>query len=205
MKILGYCRVSTSEQDVHSQRMQILDYAHKQKLVIDEFIESEASSRLSPKERKIDEILTKLGSGDILIVTELSRLGRNMLETLNIINEMSERSIQIVFLQQIELSTNNPHSRLLSAIYAHFAQTEREFISMRTKSGLQAAKLRGVTLGRPRGSKNVVASEFEQYKAVIVKHRNLDVPLASILKIINSEREVKLSYTGLRYYLDTMV
>ena len=99
MKILGYCRVSTSEKDVYSQRMQILEYAHEQKLVIDEFIESEASSRLSPKERKIDEILTKLSSGDILLVTELSRLGRNMLETLNIINEMSERSIQLVFLR----------------------------------------------------------------------------------------------------------
>ena len=96
----------------------------------------------------------KLVEGDVLLVAELSRLGRNMLQTLNIINELSERGVQISFIRQPELSTTGPHTKLLLAIYSYFAETEREYISLRTKQGLVAARAKGKQLGRPKGSRD---------------------------------------------------
>jgi DNA invertase Pin-like site-specific DNA recombinase len=104
-------------------------------MLIDEFIEVDISSRKTKKERKIEMLTNKLQKGDILIVAELSRIGRNMLETLNIINELSEKGIQLVFVRQPELSTVGPHGKLILAIYSYFAEAEREYFSIRTKQG----------------------------------------------------------------------
>src|SRR5258708_9258437 len=113
-------------------------------MLIDHFIEAEVSSRKIQRERRITELLTVLELGDHLLVAELSRLGRNMLETLNIITSLTERNIRITFVRQPELSTSGTHGKLLLAIYSYFAKTERDFISLRTKQGLAAAKASGV-------------------------------------------------------------
>jgi len=80
MTVIGYIRVSTEQQDLDKQRHLLLEYAHQQQLQINEFIEIEISSRKSQRERRIIELLDRLQSGDLLLVAELSRLGRNMLE-----------------------------------------------------------------------------------------------------------------------------
>ena len=148
MKAIGYIRVSTDKQDLDKQRHLLLEYAQQKQLVIQEFIDAEVSSSRDTKERKIDELRSKLQKGDMLLVAELSRLGRNMLETLNIINELGESRINIIFARQPELSTAWPHPKLLLAIYSYFAEAERVYISMRTKQGLAAAKAEGKLLGR---------------------------------------------------------
>lgn len=78
MAVIGYVRVSTDNQTVDNQKLTIHEYANKNKLTIDRWVESRASSRKSLKERKIDELLRKLKENDILIVAELSRLGRSV-------------------------------------------------------------------------------------------------------------------------------
>ena len=86
----------------------------------------EISSQKNLRERRIEQILSKLETDDTLLVAELSRLGRNMLETLNMVNELIQREIQLIFVRQPELSTDGPHGQLLFVIYGYFAQTERE-------------------------------------------------------------------------------
>ncbi|MEM6699232.1 MAG: recombinase family protein, partial [Bacteroidota bacterium] len=147
MRVIAYTRISTDQQDLQKQKHLLLDYAQKKSWLIDEFIEVAVSSTKNTKLRKIDHLLEKLETGDILLVAELSRLGRNMLETLNIINALCEKSIKIVFVSQPELSTTTTHTKLLLAIYSYFAEAERAYISMRTKQGLAAAKAKGVKLG----------------------------------------------------------
>ena len=105
-------RVSTDKQDAQKQRHLLLQYAQQHKLLIDEFIEVEISSRRNTKERRIDELRAKLADGDTLIVAELSRLGRNMFETLNIINALGESGVRILFVRQPELSTDGPQTKL---------------------------------------------------------------------------------------------
>lgn len=201
-KVIGYSRISSSVQELDVQKQLLLEYAQRNRMIIDEFIESETSSRLTPKERKIDELINKLNSDDILLVAELSRLGRNMLETLNIINELTVKGIQIIFIRQPELSTNSSHGKLLMAIYSYFAESEREFISLRTKAGLATAKAKGKLLGRPRFAKNSKGSPFDIFKNEIKKNLKVGIPMNSILKIINSLSDKKLSYTALRYYIE---
>ena len=74
-KTLAYIRASTDKQDVQNQRLEILEYAREKSIKVDEFIALTMSSRKDSKHRRLDELLEKLGAGDTLIVTELSRLG----------------------------------------------------------------------------------------------------------------------------------
>lgn len=201
MRTIGYIRVSTEDQDLTKQKHLLLEYSQQQHVLIDEFIEVEMTSRKTPSQRRIDELFTKLQSGDRVIVAELSRLGRNMLETLNIINELSQKRITIIFIRKPELSTTGSHSKLLLAIYSYFAETEREFISIRTKQGLAAVRASGRKLGRPLGSRNRKQRILDPFKPAIEHYLSQRVPIASIMKVINPQLDKPLSYNSYKYYI----
>jgi DNA invertase Pin-like site-specific DNA recombinase len=201
MQVIGYIRVSTDKQDAEKQRHLLLQYSQQHKLLIDEFIDVEMSSRKNTKERRIDELLAKLVAGDTLIVAELSRLGRNMIETINIISGLSEKNVKLIFVRQPELSTTGPHTKLLLAIYSYFAEAEREFISLRTKQGLAAAKASGKLLGRPKGSRNK-ERVLDPYKEQIHQYLRLGLPLSAIQKLINPHLRKPVSYQTYKYFVE---
>jgi DNA invertase Pin-like site-specific DNA recombinase len=200
MLTVGYIRVSTDEQDLSKQRHLLFEYAQQQRLIIDQFIEAEVSSRKTPQERRIVELLNLLGTGDHLLVAELSRLGRNMLETLNIINSLGEKGIRITFVRQPELSTSGGHGRLLLAIYSYFAEAERDYISIRTKQGLAAARANGKLLGRPKGSRNKSGSVLSPFKQQIEEYHRLGLSIRAIQKLINPLLEKPATYNTFKYY-----
>ncbi len=201
MKTIGYIRVSSDKQDLEKQEHLLLQYAQSQQYVIDGFINVEISSRKDPKERRIDELMTTLQSRDRLLVAELSRLGRNMLETLNIINDLSENGVSIVFVRQPELSTTGQHGKLLLAIYSYFAEAEREYISMRTRQGLAAARAKGTQLGRPKGSKNKERT-LDPYRDQIQEYLQMGLNLAAIRKIVNHQLEKPITYNSFKYFVE---
>lgn len=201
MLTLSYIRVSTDEQDLSKQKHLLLEYAQQQKLIIDDFIEIEVSSRKTPQERRIIELLDLLKAGDHLLVAELSRLGRNMLETLNIINALSEQGIKITFVRQPELSTSGGHGKLLLAIYSYFAEAERDYISMRTKQGLAAAKANGKLLGRPKGSRNKNGSMLSRFTEQIQTYQKLGLSVRAIQKLINPHLEKPATYNTFKYFV----
>jgi DNA invertase Pin-like site-specific DNA recombinase len=100
-KTLGYLRTSTDKQEINNQRLEILEYARKEDLKVSDFIEAQVSSRKSLGERKMGELFEKLNAGDILIVTELSRIGRSTIEVLSIVKELVQNGIDIVFIKQM--------------------------------------------------------------------------------------------------------
>lgn len=200
MTVIGYVRVSTDRQDLEKQKHLLLQYAQAHQLLIDEFIHAEVSSRRSREERKIDELLAKLQAGDTLLVAELSRLGRNMLQTLNLINDLVTKDVNIVFVRQPELSTTGPHTKLLLAIYSYFAEAEREYISMRTRQGLAAARAKGKTLGRPKGSRNKERA-LDPYRDQILDYLKMGLSLAAVMKIINAQMEKPVTYNTYRYFV----
>jgi len=113
----------------------------------------------------------------------------------HLIQELNDRDIKLIFIRQPELSTfNTAHAKLLLAIYSYFAESEREFISLRTKQGLAAARASGKILGRPVGKKGI--SKFDKHhetmKALLLK----DVSMMAISKIIGDG-----SYMGIRNYI----
>jgi DNA invertase Pin-like site-specific DNA recombinase len=203
MKVIGYSRVSSSQQDVDKQQHLILTYALKHNFHVEDLISIEISSKASKEKRRINELIESLNPGDLLITAELSRLGRDMLQTLNIINELAEKEIDVIFIRQPELSTHGGRvqSKLLLAIYSYFAETERNFIALRTKQGLEAAKARGVQLGRPKGSSNRSGYRLDPYKDQILELKSLGLKARSIMKIINPLMEEPVSLSSFERYL----
>jgi len=199
---LGYIRVSTDQQDLEKQRHLLLEYAQQNKIIVTDFIEAEISAQKNQKKRKIEEILNRMNKDDVLLVAELSRLGRNMIETLNIINTLYEKGVKIIFIRQPELSTKGPHAKLLLAIYSYFAEAEREYISIRTKQGLAAVKAKGIKLGRPKGSKNKKSRRLDPYREQIKEFLELKLPLNSIRKIINKQLPDPLTYNSFKFFVN---
>jgi len=200
MKVIGYIRVSSDKQDLQKQEHLLLKYAQGHSIQISDFIKVEISSGKNPKERRIDELLTRLESGDVLLVAELSRLGRNMFEVINIINQLNEKGVKLIFVRQPELSTAGPYGKLLLAIYSYFAEAEREFISVRTKQGLEAARARGKQLGRPKGSRDK-ERVLDGHREKIKEYLQLNIPLRRIHSIINPQLKGPISYTAYRYFV----
>lgn len=200
MKAIGYTRVSSDKQDLQKQEHLLLKYAQQHDLRIQDFIEVEISSRRDTKERRIDELLDRLDEGDVLLVAELSRFGRNMFEVIDIVNQLGENGVEVIFVRQPELSTAGPHRKLLLAIYSYFAEAEREFISVRTKQGLAAAKASGKKLGRPKGSRDK-ERVLDPHREQIKEYLELGLSLRRIRTIINPQLERPISYPAYRYFV----
>lgn len=192
--VFAYLRVSTEKQDLNKQRHVILEWAHSNKTMIDEFVEIEISSKETLKDRCILELFEKMQSGDTLVMVEISRLGRNMLETLNLIESFFQKGITLIFVRQPVLSTdtNNPFAPLLRAVFGFFAETERGYISLRTKQGLEAAKASGKKLGRPPGAKNKV-SKLDGYIDKIEEYVGMRINSTNIAKLLLGQYNIKVS------------
>lgn len=95
-KTIAYIRASTDRQDLNNQKLEIYEFAKKNKLEVDDFIQMTISSRKTSKERRIDEMLSVLNDADTLIVTELSRLGRSTAEVIGLINELLQKKVRII-------------------------------------------------------------------------------------------------------------
>ncbi len=200
MQVIGYIPVSGDKQDLLKQEHLLLKYAQQHQLSISDFIQVEISSRRNTKARRIDELLARLHHGDVLLVAELSRLGRNMFEVINIINQLSENEVRLVFVRQPELSTAGPHGKLLLAIYSYFAEAERDFISVRTQQGLAAARAQGKQLGRPKGSRDK-ARVLDPWRDQLKAYLQLQIPLRRIRSLINPHLAVPISYPSYRYFV----
>lgn len=183
--IYGYVRVSTQEQNVESQKNMISRYCIEQKMMVDEWIALEMSSRKSTSQRRIDELLNKLVPQDTVIASELSRLGRSIKETLQtietILNEKQSRLILIK--QNLDLNPkdkNNVANKVLITVFSMLAELERDFISERTKEGLKARAAKGIKLGKPKGV--IQASMYDQDKDKILHLYQLGVPIKKIIE-----------------------
>lgn len=198
MKVIGYIRVSSDKQDAQKQEHLLLKYAQEQHLHIEDFIQIEISACKESQACRTDELLKRLAATDILLVAELSRLGRNMFEVIHLINQLNKKQVQIAFVRQPELSTAGPHGKLLLAIYSYFAEAERHFISLRTQQGLAAAHASGKQLGRPKGSRDQVRV-LDPYRKQIKEYLQLRLPLRRIRTIINLQLGKPIAYNSYRY------
>ena len=157
MKTVAYLRVSTARQDAQGQRLAILEYARKHRLQIDEFVEATASAVTSPKRRRLDDLMSTLESGDRLVVSELSRLGRSLGQIVAMLDTLAREGIAFIAIkEQIRIEGKQDiQTRVMTTLFALFAEVERDLISERTREGLVKAKASGKKPGRPKGSLGV--------------------------------------------------
>ncbi|MDR0872012.1 MAG: master DNA invertase Mpi family serine-type recombinase [Prevotellaceae bacterium] len=154
--IYGYIRVSSDKQTTENQHFEIVNYSNAKLLPIDEWIEETISATKKLSERKFGELLEKMQKGDILIVTELSRLGRNLMQIMSILHTCMEKDIMVFTIKEHYELGNNINSKVLAFAFGLSAEIERNLISQRTKEALARKKAEGVILGRPKGSKSKV-------------------------------------------------
>lgn len=149
--IYGYTRVSTELQNTENQKHEIQTFAKSQKIKVDKWVNEVISSRKSLKERQLGKLLKHLKKGDILIASELSRLGRNLLEVMGILQSCLEKDCQIWTLKENYKLGADIQSKVLAFAFSLAAEIERQLISQRTKESLKRLKDEGKHLGRPHG------------------------------------------------------
>ncbi|WP_419699842.1 master DNA invertase Mpi family serine-type recombinase [Mucilaginibacter sp. NFX135] len=152
--IYGYIRVSSEKQTLANQKFEINNFSKDRNLIIDEWIEETISSMKRLDERKFGRLLKKMKKGDQLIVSELSRLGRNLMQIMKILHDCMEKDIQVFTIKERYELGNNINSKVLAFAFGLSAEIERNLISQRTKEALARRKAEGQILGRPLGSKS---------------------------------------------------
>ncbi|MBP9743246.1 MAG: recombinase family protein [Burkholderiales bacterium] len=170
-KIIAYLRASTDKQDLNNQKLEILEYARKNHLEIDDFIEITISSKKTSKDRRIDEMTATLNGADILIVTELSRLGRSTAEIIGLINALIKKQVRIIAIKQnLDIKQHDMNSKIITTLFSLFAELERDLISLRTKEALASKKSQGIQLGKPKGTiqKSKFDKDIDRIKELLV-------------------------------------
>lgn len=150
-RTFAYLRVSTDKQDLENQRLEISAYATRSGLTVDEWLEVEISSRKDIRQRRIVELMGKLKRGDILVVSEVSRLARSMREVHNIMGDLASKKVKVHIIKQnvVSQGEGDMTTDILVNAFAMAAQMERALISQRTKNGLARVRAEGRKLGNP--------------------------------------------------------
>lgn len=160
-KAVGYLQVSKADQDLEKNKADILSMANELDLGKVEFLEEKASGKISWKKRKLAEAIERLGIGDKIIVSELSRLGRSMLECMEVLSVAMEKGIRVYAVKGNWRLDDSIQSKIIAMAFSMAAEIERELISQRTKEALRARKASGVTLGRPKGPGKSKLDQFQ--------------------------------------------
>jgi DNA invertase Pin-like site-specific DNA recombinase len=185
--IYAYIRVSTDRQTVENQRFEILKYADEQKLSIDHWVEETVSTKRKLTDRLLGQTIDQLSNGDLLIVSELSRLGRNLMEIMSILHICMSKEVQVHTIKEKYQLGNDINSKVLAFAFSLSAEVERQLISQRTKEALARKKSEGHKLGRPKGSlskKTKLTGKEEIIKELLAKN----ISYSAIGRITNVNR-----------------
>ena len=191
-KTLAYLRASTDKQETNNQKLEVLEFARKKDLKIDDFIELTMSSQKPSKQRRIDELINRLNPSDTLIVTELSRLGRSTAEVISLINTLVENNVRVIILkQQLDIQQHDMNSKIIITMFSLFGELERDLVSLRTKEALAAKKSQGQTLGKPKGT--IQRSKFDQHIEQIKTLLEIGLSVRKIAKVLGYNHHIALN------------
>lgn len=182
--VVAYLRVSTNKQHLMNQKEEIRKFAKRHELTIDRWYHDVTSGKITSDNRKLGRLLDILQEGDCLIVTEVSRLSRTLIDVMNIINTCISRKVTLHCTKEGYTFENNINSKIIGFAFGLVAEIERNLISIRTKEALAIRKAEGKSLGRPYGSSpqlDILASNEQQIKEYIARK----VPYKQIAEIYN--------------------
>ncbi len=185
--IYGYIRVSTDRQTVENQRFEINEFCKKKEILIDKWIEETISGTKEVENRKLGKLLNKMKKEDILICSELSRLGRSLLMIMGILNQCMQNEVQVWTIKDNYRLGNDISSKVLAFAFGLSAEIERNLISQRTKEALARKKAEGVILGRPIGSKSA-KTKLTGHEKKITNLLSKNVSVSAIGRILGVNR-----------------
>lgn len=149
--VIAYIRVSTQEQSYQGQRHEIDTWCRKNGISVDKWVEEKVSGMRNVQERTLGKAIGRMREGDLLVCTELSRLGRNMMMVMSILNRCSEKNVRIRSIKDNFELSDSIQSKIIAFAFSLAAEIERNLIAERTREALAAKKAVGIKLGRPCG------------------------------------------------------
>ena len=149
--IFAYIRVSSDKQTVENQRFEIQTYARANNIVIDEWCGETVSGTVNPGNRCLGDLISRVKKDDVIICSELSRLGRKMYMIMSILNSLLEKGVKVITVKEGYQLGDDITSKVISFAFSIAAEIERQLISQRTVEALRRKKSEGVVLGRPKG------------------------------------------------------
>ena len=189
----AYIRVSTQMQTSEGQRYEIENWCRKRDLSVDRWVVEKVSGMSGLDKRTLGKTLQKMKQGDVLVCTELSRLGRNMMMVMSILNYCSQRKISVFSIKdRFELS-DTINSKIIAFAFSLAAEIERNLISQRTREALSAKKEAGVRLGRPKG-KTEKQKRFEEMLPTILEAKANGTPYKLLAEKIGIHRNTLYRY-----------
>lgn len=192
--IYAYIRVSTDKQTVENQRFEITRFAHQRTIIIDMWVEETVSGTRRAQDRKLGGLLKRIKKGDTLIISEISRLGRRLMEVMSILNTCMLKGITLLTVKEKYELGSNLQSQILAFAFSLSAQIERDLISQRTREGLARRIASGQKLGRPAGGCNA------KYK-LTGKEKQIEKMLATGMSKAAIARRLKVSRNTLIFFL----
>lgn len=187
--VYGYIRVSSDKQTVENQRFEINNFAARESICIDGWIEETISGTKNYDKRELGKLLRKVQKDDLIICAELSRLGRNLFMIMEILNICMTKECRVWTIKDNYRLGEDIQSKVLAFAFGLSAEIERNLISQRTKEALARKKAEGVLLGRPVGSKTDI-TKYKLYpkKTLIQELLNAKVSKRSIARICKVDR-----------------
>ena len=182
--IYGYIRVSTDDQDTQNQKFEIETFCKKNKIKINAWCEEKISGTKNFKKGKFGDFIKKSKKGDLIICSEISRLSRDMLILMKILEHCLTNDIQIWTIKDNFRLENNLQSKVLAFAFGMAAEIERTLIAQRTKEALKLRKASGMKLGRQAGSKNKNC-KLDDKKNLILKYIKKGIPQRDMAKKLN--------------------
>lgn len=152
--IYGYLRVSTDKQSLENQKFEINRYCKRENISVDRWVTETISGTKNFEERKLGKMIKKLNKDDVLVCSEISRLGRNLFQIMMILNICMQKGIQVWTIKDNYHLGTDIQSKVLAFAFGLLAEIERDLISQRTKEALARLKAEGKKLGREKGSLN---------------------------------------------------
>lgn len=148
-----YVRVSTDKQTTENQLLEVQKYCRNKGIPWDKItiVKETVSGTKEYSKRQLGKLIKILNPGDVLIVTELSRLGRNLMMIFDILNQLLQKNVRVHAIKENYELGNNIQSQVLAFAFGLSAQIERDLLSQRTKCGLERAKTEGKHVGRRKG------------------------------------------------------
>ncbi|MBR4598349.1 MAG: master DNA invertase Mpi family serine-type recombinase [Opitutales bacterium] len=193
----AYIRVSTDKQTLENQRFEIEKYCEERGIEIDIWVQETISGTKKLKDRKLGKLLNKMKPRDTLVISEISRLGRSIIDIMNILNFCIERKIAVISKKEGYQFSDNINSKVLAFAFGLAAEIERNLISQRTKEALARKKAQGAKLGRPRGRSpkmTMLSAQKARIKALLRSgvalskiSKSLGVCRSTLKKFINAK------------------
>lgn len=202
--IYGYIRVSSDKQTVENQRFEINKFCKREKLQIGDWIEETISGTKNYNKRELGNLLKKVGKDDIIICSELSRLGRNLFMIMEILNICMNKECRVWTIKDNYRLGDDIQSKVLAFAFGLSAEIERNLISQRTKEALARKKAEGKTLGRPKGKRTAPEKHKLFYKKVLIRGLiGENVSYRKIAKICKVDRNTLARFIK-EYLVDDM-